>query len=536
MRFVVSLLLGVCGFLLSGQAGYAQSIVGQDETIAKASGSNFDIDGGALSGNNLFHSFTQFGLGANQTVTFLANPQLVNIFARVTGGNPSWLNGTVAIVGGGTPNFYLMNPAGVIFGPNFQFPTGLPLTATTANGMMFGNQWWSATGVNNYAALTGNPTGFGFAMTQPAAIINRWASGESPLTLIGGTVISPADATAPAGNITIAAVPGNRLVRITSTDSLLGLEIRPFAAGESAPPGMTNSVPSLAQLITGPGPNGETVGDATGLRMNPDGTVFLSGASLSPGDVYTGNLMAGGVVIGAPIGNVTVATIESRDLGIQINAGKNFQAIGSRQYDNIQIAPGTASTVPVNASIVLRKQNSRPDPAGGLSIVYGGGTSLSVSRQGSSFVGRQPFTVGSRTGFSPIPLNTSGTVSAILQSDGDRVSSLALAYANQTFGERAALIDPPPSGIEAPPIVEVDPVDPIVEASAENVNGNLTVTISDQALRSTAPSQPADPSCPPFATAPKPPKMLAQPSDIAIAPKACAKDDDDDDAILKILE
>jgi hypothetical protein len=33
MRFVVSLLLGVCGFLLSGQAGFAQSIVGQDETF-----------------------------------------------------------------------------------------------------------------------------------------------------------------------------------------------------------------------------------------------------------------------------------------------------------------------------------------------------------------------------------------------------------------------------------------------------------------------------------------------------------------------
>jgi filamentous hemagglutinin family protein len=526
MRFVVSLLLGVCGFLLSGQAGFAQSIVGQDETIVKPSGSDFDIDGGALSGNNLFHSFTQLGLGANQTATFLANPQIVNIFARVTGGSPSFLDGKVAIGGGGTPSFYLMNPAGVIFGSNFQFPTGLPLTATTANGLVFGSQWWSATGINDYATLTGNPTGFGFTTAEPAAIINRWASGDSPVTLIAGTVISPTDTMIGSGNMTIAAVPGNRLVRITSTDSLLGLEIRPFALGESLPNRVGNPVPSLAQLITGPGPNGGTVGDATGLRMNPDGTVFLSGASLSSGDVYTGNIVAGNVVIGAPIGNVTVATIESRDLGIQINAGKNFQAIGSQLYNNVQITPGLIPET-VRASIVLRKQNALPD-AGALSIVYGGGSSLTADRQGLRFVGSQPIAVGSTSGLSPIPLNTSGTVSAILRSDGDRAAGLIVAYANQTFGVNSTRTETQPGGGGGLPVTGLDQT---AGQSPDNPNGNLTTTISDQGLRS-ASSKPVDQSCPPIAPSAKPSKILAQRSGSA---NTCAKDSDDT-AILKILE
>jgi filamentous hemagglutinin family protein len=437
MRFVVSLLLGVCGFLLSGQAGFAQSIVGQDETIVKSTSGNFEIDGGALSQNNLFHSFAQFGLEKNQTVTFFANPQIVNIFARVTGGSPSLLDGQVAINGGNMPSFYLMNPAGVIFGPNFQFPTGLPLTATTANGLAFGSQWWSATGVNNYAALAKDPTAFGFTTAPPAAIINRWASGNTPLTLVAGTVISPADATATAGNITIAAVPGDRLVQITSTGNLLGLEIRPFAVGESRPNAGLNPVPSLAQLITGPGPNGGTIGDATGLRVNPDGTVLLSGASLNVGDVYTGNLTANGVLIGAPTGNVTVSTIEAQDTGVQVIAGKHFQATGARLYEGI--LNGSLPNSGERASIAVLKSKVLQATASNILIEHDGGSILShtTAFEGLRASGNAIFIVGGMTARPmSIPLAASGTVNAIVvQSSSGTVGGLSIAYANQTFGQ-----------------------------------------------------------------------------------------------------
>jgi filamentous hemagglutinin family protein len=569
MRLFVSLWLSVLGGLLCGQAGWAQSIVGQDATIVNSAGNSSTITGGTLSGNNLFHSFTQFGLNANQTATFqLSNPQIANIFARVNGGNPSVLDGNLTI--GGTPNFYLMNPAGVIFGSNFQFPAGLPLTATTANGIMFGNQWWSAIGVNDYPALTNEPVAFGFTTAQPAAIINRWVSGASPLTLIAGTVISPTDTTVPkviAGtvnsstdsivlnaNIIMAAVPGDRLVRITSNQSLLGLEIRPFAAGETGPQTVPNPVPSLAQLITGPGPNGGTVGDATDLRVNADGTILLSGASLSAGDIYTGNLIAASVVIGAPTGNVTVATIESYGAGININAGKQFQALGSQQYTDLFPDANQA----IYASIVLRKQQSEQLPVDRLSIVYGGANRLTMDMR---FVGSQPFRAGSSSGISPIPANTSGTASAIVVprsgDEGQTGGGLVIAYANQTFGTD----EMPSGGLGLPPLPDQNStISPLPDNQPANnqssggvgsrplsnseltvnsplpdqQNGNSTVTRPGQIAQSSAGSQPVNQSCPTIVPPSKQSKILAARSGGAIGSTACAKDDDD--AILKILE
>jgi filamentous hemagglutinin family protein len=520
MRFVVSLLLGVCGFLLSGQAGFAQSIVGQDETIVKPTGNDFIIDGGAIAGQNLFHSFTQFGLGPKQTVTFeLKDPAIANIFARVTGGNPSLLNGNVAIGGGGAPSFYLMNPAGVIFGPNFQFPTGLPLTATTANGVMFDSQWWSATGVNDYAALTKDPVAFGFMTAQPAAIINRWASGGTPLTLVAGTVISPVDSIA-VGNVTLAAVPGNRLVRITSTGNLLGLEIRPFAAGESLPNAGVNAVPSLAQLITGPGPNGGTIGDATGLRVNPDGAVLLSGASLHVGDVYAGNLTANGVLIGAPIGNVTVATIEARDAGVQVMAGQHFQATSSRVYDNVRngLNSGVSS---VRASIAILGPDSLLP--GTVSIAHGSGSSLNVSATGVQAAGNAVFVLGGTATSTLIPVDISGTVNAIVvtPNSGD-AAGLAIAYANQTFGQ----------------------IGPVPGAA-------LTTTMNSQKLTAESPESPTSQSAKPptvndrisgnrhcagVTASPPGGTIVAMRSATHTTASGSCATDSDDTAILKILE
>jgi filamentous hemagglutinin family protein len=443
MRFFVSFLVGICGALGVAQSSWAQTIVGQEGTIVKATGGDFAIDGGVLVDNNLFHSFAKFGLAENRSATFyLANPQIANIFSRVTGGDPSALYGMVQVVGGDKPHFYLMNPAGIIFGPNFQFPTTMPLTATTANGMAFGGQWWNATGVNNYATLGKAPTGFfGFTSAQPAAIINQWASGSTPLTLVGGTVISPADAAAKTGepianNLTIVAVPGNHLVRITSTDSLLGLEIRPFAAGESLPNAGGNAVPSLAQLITGPAPGGGAIGDATGLTVNADGQVFLSGASVSPGDVYAGNLTAKGVLIGAPVGNVTVSTIEAQDLGVQVTAGQRFQATGSRVYDNVKISDDRFGTA--RASIAV--SNQRLLVPGTVSITHGGGSSLSVSGAAVQAAGNAVFVLGGPDTPMAIPLDASGTVNAIIvRSNSGSTASLAVAYANQTFGQTGSV-------------------------------------------------------------------------------------------------
>ncbi|HEY9805027.1 MAG TPA: filamentous hemagglutinin N-terminal domain-containing protein, partial [Candidatus Obscuribacterales bacterium] len=122
-------------------------------------GDRYDITGGQRSGDgsNLFHSFSQFGLSPAQIANFLATPDIQNILARVVGGDASWIQGLIQ-VSGSNANLYLLNPSGIIFGSNARLNLPAAFTATTANGIGFGDQWFSATGTNNYGALVGNPT------------------------------------------------------------------------------------------------------------------------------------------------------------------------------------------------------------------------------------------------------------------------------------------------------------------------------------------------------------------------------------------
>lgn len=80
-------------FTLGLQAAYAQiipdSTVG---TIVAPIGISSDIiNGGALRGNNLFHSFSEFNINTGRGVYFTNPTDVTNIFTRVTGANPSRL-------------------------------------------------------------------------------------------------------------------------------------------------------------------------------------------------------------------------------------------------------------------------------------------------------------------------------------------------------------------------------------------------------------------------------------------------------------
>ncbi|NJK76979.1 MAG: filamentous hemagglutinin N-terminal domain-containing protein [Microcoleus sp. SU_5_6] len=199
-------------------------------------GNIYQIRDGSLSGDsvNLFHSFQQFGLQQGQVANFLSYPQVQNILGRVVGGDASVINGLIQITGGNS-NLFLMNPAGIVFGQNAQLNVPASFTATTANAIQFGEGWFNATGVNNYPILLGNPTAFAFTMPQPGAILsagNLTVNPRQNLTLIGGTITSTAEISAPGGKITLFAVPGRNTVRISQEGHLLSLEVQlPPAAG-----------------------------------------------------------------------------------------------------------------------------------------------------------------------------------------------------------------------------------------------------------------------------------------------------------------
>jgi filamentous hemagglutinin family protein len=93
------------------------------------------VDGGAIRGTSLFHSFQQFNVENGQRV-FFANPAgIENIFSRVTGTNPSTILGTLGINGGA--NLFLLNPNGIIFSPNARLDLRGSFLASTAKSIKF---------------------------------------------------------------------------------------------------------------------------------------------------------------------------------------------------------------------------------------------------------------------------------------------------------------------------------------------------------------------------------------------------------------
>src|SRR5688572_16014501 len=101
-------------------------------------GNIYQITDGARPNNgaNLFHSFGEFSVGSPDTVQFLNTTPLLetsNILARVTDGNPSSIFGTIDTLSYPGANFFLMNPAGFLFGPNATVNVGGMVSFTTAN-------------------------------------------------------------------------------------------------------------------------------------------------------------------------------------------------------------------------------------------------------------------------------------------------------------------------------------------------------------------------------------------------------------------
>ncbi|MBD2744473.1 filamentous hemagglutinin N-terminal domain-containing protein [Coleofasciculus sp. FACHB-1120] len=281
-------------------------------TIVTPNGSQLDITGGKISGDNknLFHSFTEFGLKTDEIANFLSNSSIQNILGRVTGGDASIINGLIQVTGGNS-NLFLMNPAGIIFGANAQLNVPASFTATTATSIGFGNNnWFKADGINNYTALTGTPGNFAFNVSVPGSIINAGnlaVSSGQDLTFVGGNVINTGTLTAQQGKISIVAVPGSSQVKISQPGHLLSLEID---SADLEKAGETQITPAtLAQLLTGEGGT-----EADGVTINNDQLVVTDSGISVP--------VAGGVENSKPL------VIASGSLDVSGQTGGSVNILG----------------------------------------------------------------------------------------------------------------------------------------------------------------------------------------------------------------
>ncbi|WP_226889536.1 CHAT domain-containing protein [Nostoc sp. MG11] len=386
----ISSVLGYISLIGTGLAQAQQIIPATDGTgtIVTPNGNRLDINGGKTSsdGINLFHSFEQFGIKLEQIANFQANPALQNILGRITGGNASIINGLIQVTGG-SPNLYLMNPAGFIFGSNASLNVPGAFTATTANGIGFNNTWFNAIGANDYTALVGNPNGFAFTMSQPGAIVNAGSLGVGfgqSLNLLGGTVVNTGQLSAPAGQIVITSVPGQNWVRLSQSGNLLSLEIQPLA-NSNQPNNWTIPITSLPELLT--------VGN-TGLSANPDGTVQLTDSKVMIPTTAT-TIVAGKVDVSSQTGG-TVNVLGQR-VGL---IGANINASGTNSGGTVRIGgdyqgngtvPNAEQTYVDSNSVI--SADSGLNGNGGRVIVWGNDTNYfgNISARGGANSGNGGF-------------------------------------------------------------------------------------------------------------------------------------------------
>ncbi|URD51811.1 filamentous hemagglutinin N-terminal domain-containing protein [Chroococcidiopsis sp. CCNUC1] len=164
------------------------------------------INGGATRGSNLFHSFREFNINEGRGAYFSNPDGIANIFSRVTGGNPSNILGRLGVLG--NANLFLINPNGIFFGRNASLDLGGSFFASTADSLVFDNNFeFSASDRAAPPLLAVNiPTGLRFR-DNPGNITVQGFGQDSGLNGIDGRFVTPTLEVA-SGN-TLALVGGN---------------------------------------------------------------------------------------------------------------------------------------------------------------------------------------------------------------------------------------------------------------------------------------------------------------------------------------
>ncbi|TKB78835.1 MAG: filamentous hemagglutinin N-terminal domain-containing protein [Nitrospira sp.] len=312
----------------------------------------FDITGGTRAGTNLFHSFGQFDVPANNIANFLndSGPETSNILGRVTGGSPSSIFGTIQTTGFGSANLFLMNPAGIVFGPTASLNVGGSVTFTTSNYLrLHDNVRFNAIQNANADALlsTAPISAYGFLGSTPGTIAIHGSelkvSEASNISLVSGNITVESD-TLENGTIKSAllSTPGGQInvASVASPGEIFPVNFMPA-------PGMTMGNINLSQ-----GTLLNATADAAGVVRIRGGQLTIDNATVSANTINTnGSPMAIDINV---TGNITMANnlspaLTARTTGTG-NAGTINIKSGNLQATTSSLADGLVALVDTHTS------------------------------------------------------------------------------------------------------------------------------------------------------------------------------------------
>ncbi|PSB26503.1 hypothetical protein C7B82_19740 [Stenomitos frigidus ULC18] len=353
----------------------ADTTLPMGERSQVSAGPLFQINGGAVRDRNLFHSFEQFSLAQGETAFFNNTANITNIISRVTGGLPSSINGVLQA--NGSANLFLINPNGVLFGPNASLNLGGTFLATTASAIQFGNQGlYSATDPTVPPLLTVNPSAllFNQLVNQPIATQARLqvTTGKS-LALVGGSVLLNRGALlSQGGRVELGGLAGKGIVELDGSGSNLHLT---FGATDRSLADVTLINQSEVNVRTG----GSIGINAQNFRM-ADRSILRGGIALGEGasgskagdiDLYASGAVS--LTEGSFIANSTLGLGDGGN--VDITAGSVLLKDGSQVGANTR-GVGNSGTVTIRSSgsVTLDGETRRGVSGGLYSEVEAGAT------------------------------------------------------------------------------------------------------------------------------------------------------------------
>ena len=340
-------------FLIAPTVGNAQVPVvtnitssGLGTDVQPPSGGVYNITGGTrpgMNGLNLFHSFGDFTVGAGDTANFLNNTGLEtsNIIGRVTElgvEHTSYIYGTIRTTDFGAANLFLVNPSGIVFGPQGSFDVGGSVSMSTADYLRFEGTATLFEMLSTPASLgpldVAPVVAFGFTSLEPPAPITLRGSmlqvpeGQS-LSLVGGDItlqagtledgtMQAANLLAPGGTIGLASAASPGEFDTTSLGSLPNADGTSFTSS-----GSVSLAPGSSINVSGP----RTVfiqGGQLVLSVN-EATLSTSEAPAPPDTIALG---PGSSILTANVGTEAGANVQLTGGTVRMD-GSNITTVTS---------------------------------------------------------------------------------------------------------------------------------------------------------------------------------------------------------------
>jgi filamentous hemagglutinin family protein len=327
----LTILLNVLAIpLVWGETAEAQLAAdGTIGTQVNLAGQVYTITGGAITGNNLFHSFEQFSVPTSGTARFDNATSIQHIFSRVTGNAASQIDGRIQV--NGTANLFLINPNGIVLGSGARLDLRGSFLATTGDRILFadGSQFSANPATSSPLLTMTAPVGVQFGSAPGAIQVQRSVlqlSTATTLGLLGGDVTLEGSVLIVPGRVELGSVAANAQVGLSLID-------RGFALDYAGVTQFRDILLSQRDLVNPSGNGGDIQVQGDRVSLTDGSVLFANTRTAESGRKITINARQLTLKDGSIVSASTLGAGQAGD--VEINATEMVELVGANATETL---------------------------------------------------------------------------------------------------------------------------------------------------------------------------------------------------------